>query len=215
MEPFEGLAKYAGQIGLVLFVIFALVKFMPALVAAIVKLHSDSTEEFKRNNISKPSRNLQRYFVDRLGYKINVYDKLGDKYKWIFWSMTSISMICAAIVPVLINQKGCEVWATGLSLVVTIMVGLQGIFHPREHWRNYDMISATLRREEMLFSTQSGEYENLNDENQRFRLLVRRVEELISREREETIIMRTSEKENSTPSKTSTKLIEQQPSVHS
>jgi hypothetical protein len=165
--------------------------------------NSNSSESDHRKIKSLSSRDTAGYINDRLGYKINVYDKLGDSYKWIFWLTTSISLICAALVPVLINQDGYKVWATGLSLVVTIMVGLQGIFHPREHWRNYDMISATLRREEMLFSTQSGEYENL-DEKQRFHLLVRRVEEFIAREREETIIMRTSEKETSATTKTST-----------
>jgi Protein of unknown function (DUF4231) len=101
------------------------------------------------------SRNLDAYFEDRLKYKIKLYEQKGKKTKWLFWLTTSISMICAAIVPALINQKGdcCTLIATVLSLVVTIMVGFQGIFHPREHWRNYDMISATLRREEMLFST--------------------------------------------------------------
>ena len=106
---------------------------------------------------SVPTRNLQEYFEHRLEYKINVYTKLGMRFKWIFWITNLISMICAAIVPVLINQN-CNCLATILSLIVTIMVGFKGVFHPREHWRNYDMVSATLRREEILFSTKSGEY---------------------------------------------------------
>lgn len=165
-----------------------------------MQANSTSMKEDQLKIQSLSFRDTEAYINDRLGNKINIYNKLGDNYKRIFWLTTSISLICAALVPVLINQEGCEVWATGLSLVVTITVGLQGIFHPREHWRNYDMISATLRREEMLFSTQSGEYEKL-DEKQRFHLLVRHVEEFIAREREETIIMRTSEKENNSSAK--------------
>ena len=144
---------------------------------------------------SFPNRSLEEYFKHRLEYKINIYNKLAKRNKWLFWLNTSTSMICAAVVPALINQSDdCKVVATILSLIVTIMVGFQGIFHPREHWRNYDRVSATLRREEMLFSTGSGEYEKLGEE-EKFPILVRRVEEFIAREREETIIMRTSESE--------------------
>lgn len=135
---------------------------------------------------------------ERVAFKTKRYGKKADRYKLAFWISTSVSMVCAAIVPVLIKWGGMEIWATVLSLIVTIMVGMQGIFHPREHWRNYDMISASLRREEMLFSTRSGEYEKL-DEHKRFHLLVRRVEDLITKEREETIIMRTSEENISSP----------------
>lgn len=146
---------------------------------------------------STPSRDTDKYFKDRLERKINIYDRLAKRNKWLFWLTTSLSMICAAVVPALINQGECyKLLATILSLIVTIMVGFQGIFHPREHWRNYDRVSATLRREEMLFSTGSGEYEKQLDDKQRLRLLVQRVEDFIAREREETIIMRTSESES-------------------
>ncbi len=143
---------------------------------------------------SAPSRDIDKYFKDRLERKINIYDKLAKRNKYLFWIMTSISMICAALVPALINLN-CTIPATILSLIVTIMVGLQGIFHPREHWRNYDRISATLRREEMLFSTKSGVYEDIKEDTKMLVLLVSRVEDFIAREREDTIIMRTSEQE--------------------
>jgi hypothetical protein len=111
------------------------------------------------------SRSPEAYFKDRVEYKINLYMKLAMRHKWLYWLMTSISLVCAVLVPILINnQCVCDWIPTILSLIVTILLGLQGIFHPREHWRNYDMISATLRREEMLFSTDSGEYELLKGE---------------------------------------------------
>jgi hypothetical protein len=76
-------------------------------------------------------------------------------------------------------------------------VGFLAIYRPREHWRNYDLIAADLRREEMLYSTSAGDY-STEDETQKFRLLVNRVENLISKEREETIIMRTNEPDSQT-----------------
>ena len=94
--------------------------------------------------------------------------------------------------PVLILKQEYKDWATGLSLIVTILIGIRRIFHPREHWRNYDMISAMLRREEMTYSTKSGDYAKIADSD-RLNLLVNRIEKLITQEREETIIMRTTD----------------------
>ena len=103
-------------------------------------------------------------------------------------------MIAAAAVPVLIyiDWEPVSTIATILSLIISILVSILAIFRPREHWRNYDLIAADLRREEMLYSTSTGDY-NTEDTDQKFRLLVNRVENLISKEREETIIMRTNE----------------------
>lgn len=149
--------------------------------------------------IAKPTRSEADYITDRLQYKMNVYEILAKRNRNIYWITSCLSMLCAAIVPVLINLDCCvnhNLWATGLSLLVTILVGIQSIFRPRELWCNYDLICANLRNEEMHYSTQSGEYATVTSDTNRFQLLVKRVESLISNEREETIIMRTSEKEN-------------------
>jgi hypothetical protein len=103
----------------------------------------------------------------------------------------------AAFVPVLVNVDfrllniDSKIWATIFSLVVSIGVALQEIFHFREHWRNYNLIDSNLRSEEMLFSMSAGAYAGKKDEEKN-RLFVQRVEELIKDERWETINMRTS-----------------------
>ncbi|MBK7465761.1 MAG: DUF4231 domain-containing protein [Saprospiraceae bacterium] len=141
-------------------------------------------------------RDVQAYFDERIKNKINIYEKLAKKHKSYYLSSSSISIIFSTLIPILINLKYDKVdttlVATILSLIVAITVGLQELFQPKEHWRNYDKISATLRREEMLFSTNSGIYSEV-DSNDKFNLFVSRIEDFISREREETITMRTDE----------------------
>jgi len=147
-------------------------------------------------------RDEDEYIKDRLEYKINLYTCKANRQKAIYRVAATVSMIAAAAVPVLINiddkvVKYVNILATILSLLVTILVGFLAIYRPREHWRNYDLIAADLRKEEMLFSTSVGDY-NIEDKTQKFRLLVNRVENLISQEREETIIMRTNEPDSQT-----------------
>lgn len=137
----------------------------------------------------RTERSLNEYFKDRVERKILRYEQKAKGFKWLYWTLAVVGAVCAAIVPAIIHEE--PVAATAVSLVVTIVVALQGIFHPREHWRNYDLITSALRQEEMLFSTSTGDYATQPDPAKRFKLLVQRVEALIAKERAETITMRT------------------------
>ena len=118
--------------------------------------------------------------------------------------MTSVGAASAAVVPVLINLEGVKpLYPTLLSLLVTILVSLEGIFHLREHWKNYDLMKSFLRQEACLFQAKAGAYRGL-ESNAAFSLLVERVEEEIARERAQTIQMRTARSAESESSKTQT-----------
>lgn len=145
--------------------------------------------------ISKPERDLATYFADRVQYKINTYQRLARRYRNVYWAVASTSAIGAVLVPALINLPVSQMIPTVVSLIVAILVALERVFRPREHWRNYDLISALLREEEMRFSTRSGDYApgKLAKDEDPFSKFVQRVEDAIRREREETIVMRTTE----------------------
>src|ERR1051325_7008237 len=77
------------------------------------------------------------YLKDRVKFKIDAYTKKGDWYRWSYLVMTCTATVGAAAVPVLINLKGVDgIYPTLLSLLVTIIVSLEGLLHFREHWRN-------------------------------------------------------------------------------
>ena len=134
------------------------------------------------------------YMNDRVVYKINKYVEKSERQK-IYYQVTSIvAIVFAASVPVLINLGVNLVLPTILSLVVTILVSLEKLFHFREHWRNYDTIASVLRREQLEFQTLSGVYKKKDSKlDDTFPIFVRRIEEAIRAERNDTIEMRTSE----------------------
>jgi hypothetical protein len=143
----------------------------------------------------KVRRTPDEYMRDRVQYKIHQYGKKAFRYRTAYWGMASVIAVSSALVPVLVNLPGVSpLYPTITSLVVVVFVALEGVFHPREHWRNYDLICAVLREEEMRFSTRSGPYaaQSQQEDEVIFKRFVERVEEAIARERAETIVMRTS-----------------------
>lgn len=132
------------------------------------------------------------YVKDRVRFKIEAYRKKGNRYRWSYLLMASTATVGAATVPVLINlDKVDKIVPTLVSLLVTILVGLEGLLHLREHWRNYDLMKTYLRGEENLFRAGAGAYKNLPP-NEAFPLFVERIESEIAKERTQTIDMRTA-----------------------
>lgn len=152
----------------------------------------------KRRLECKKSRTIDEFINDRVQFKIGLYFCKAKRHRFRHYLFSCIIAISAAFVPVLINLKKNEddfdfiLIATFFSVLVSIGVALQEIFHFREHWRNYDLIDANLRSEEMLFSMKAGPYEKCKDDEERNKLFVERIEDLIKNERAETINMRTS-----------------------
>lgn len=138
------------------------------------------------------------YLRTRVDFKTEAYRAKGDRYRWGYQVMACSAAIAAAIVPVLINLKVDTLWPTVLSLLVTVLVSLEGILHLREHWKNYDLMKSSLRQEACLFQAQAGPYRDKSPD-EAFRLLVERVEEAISKERAQTIEMRTARSSPSEP----------------
>ncbi len=134
------------------------------------------------------------YLKERVDYKIAAYTKKGQRYRFGYIAMASSAAIAAATVPVLINRQGVSSTVpTLLSLLVTILVGLEGILHFREHWKNYDLMKSFLRQESLLYRAAGGPYRGQPDPVESFRLFVERIEEEISKERAQTIQMRTTQ----------------------
>jgi hypothetical protein len=133
------------------------------------------------------------YLQTRVDYKTEAYRAKGEMYRWYYLSTATISAVAAATVPVLINLPAVDsLWPTILSLLVTVLVGTEGIFHWREHWKNYDLMKSFLRQEACLYQAGAGSYRGKPQE-EAFRLLVERVEDAISKERAQTIQMRTAQ----------------------
>ena len=138
------------------------------------------------------ARTSDQYLQTRIDFKTEQYRRKGDRYRWSYLITASLAAVAAAAVPVLINLEGVSSNVpTVLSLLVTILVSLEGVFHLREHWKNYDLMKTFLRQESCLFQAGAGPYRNKQPADA-FVLLVERVEDGISKERAQTIEMRTA-----------------------
>lgn len=134
------------------------------------------------------------YIEKRVRHKIESYTRKGERYRWGHTFIAIATMIGAAVVPVLV-QAGPSVpivLVTCVSLLVTILVGLEGIIHFRGHWRNYDMMKTFLRAELNLYLGRTGHYRDVGNTSAAFSHFVERIESAISTERSQTIEMRTA-----------------------
>lgn len=132
-----------------------------------------------------------QYLETRVDFKTEAYRRKGERYRWTYLITASLAAIAAATVPVLINLDVPKLAPTLLSLLVTVLVSIESIFHLREHWKNYDLMKSFLRQEACLFQAKGGAYRN-KPPHEAFILLVERVEDGIAKERAQTIEMRTA-----------------------
>ena len=137
------------------------------------------------------AKSPEEYLRTRVDFKTDAYRIKGDMYRRWYLATATTSAIAAAAVPVLINLNIPSIYPTMLSLLVTALVGAEGIFHWREHWKNYDLMKSYLRQEACLYQAKGGPYREQTIEAA-FVLFVERVEEAIAKERAQTIQMRTT-----------------------
>ena len=84
----------------------------------------------------KDKINPDYYMHCRVKHKIDKYEELSKRKKYQYYTISALSIILAASVPVLI-QIECieEIIPTILGLILTILVGLEKLFMFREHWK--------------------------------------------------------------------------------
>ena len=121
------------------------------------------------------------YFAERLENEIAWYEKKSKRNKQYYYLLRVIELISAALIPFLINYLTGD---TGLlksaietlSILVLITTGMISIFQFRELWTEYRTNAESLKHEKYLYLSSSKPY----DKDNKFKLLVERVEKLIS-----------------------------------
>ncbi len=121
------------------------------------------------------------YFEERLENEIAWYEKKSKRNKQYYYLLRVIELISAALIPFLINYLTGN---TGLlksaietlSILVLITTGMISIFQFRELWTEYRTNAESLKHEKYLYLSSSNPY----DREDKFKLLVERVEKLIS-----------------------------------
>jgi hypothetical protein len=142
------------------------------------------------------------YIDERLNNQLRYYDKTATRAKRRYLQSRFVSVVAAALVPVLVNVKFpyVDVVTTVLSILVVLLVSLESVFHFREQWVNSRSTSETLRKEYFQFTSSEGRYAELEKEPAKaFRLFVGRVEAMIEAENLSTLQVMTREARQDKP----------------
>ncbi len=133
--------------------------------------------------------NIQEYIENRLEAQRSWYEKKANMNKVSFMNYQKIIIILGALIPVnviLFTQfpdsiKEFEGLINALiSCVIAIVAGLDKLSQPQTNWYNYRANEEVLKKEKYLFEFKAGPYREVDDEREMKRLLVERVESIIS-----------------------------------
>ncbi|MEU8619674.1 DUF4231 domain-containing protein [Streptomyces sp. NPDC048623] len=130
----------------------------------------------------------QGYVDQRLGQYQEWYDRKATRMKAMHLRMRTVSVVGAALVPVLVNVDlgFARVTATVLSVVVVASVSLESVYRYREQWKNYRSTEQLLGHERVYFAARVGPYHGQSDRDA-FTTLVARVEKAIASENSATL----------------------------
>jgi Protein of unknown function (DUF4231) len=120
------------------------------------------------------------YLNGRWQQQCNYYSKRAISNKRWHQNLLLFSTISALVVPVLLNIVEIPKWVpTLLSVLVSVALTLDNVYHFGDNWRSFRQTLEALKRERILFETKSGSYE---ESETAFRLFVQRCEEIMQAE---------------------------------
>lgn len=124
----------------------------------------------------------EEYISQRLDDQIDWYSKKSSFCQTRYKALRVVEIVAAAIIPFL-SGMGEKIlygqWIVGvLGVMIALAAAASSLFKYHENWIQYRITSAQLKHEKFLFATRSGPYVD----QERFQILVQRVEGLISRE---------------------------------
>ncbi len=124
--------------------------------------------------------NDSEYFQQRLDDQINWYSDKSSLCKSRYGGLRIVEIVAAAIIPLL---SGMNVeygnWIIGsLGMLIAIAAATGNLFKYHENWMQYRATSEALKHEKFMFLGRTAPYDGDN----RFPVLVQRVEGLISKE---------------------------------
>lgn len=124
----------------------------------------------------------QEYLASRLDDQIAWYDRKSQAAQKGYQRLRAFEIVGAAIVPFLAAyaaESGAVRAALGiLGVLLAAGAGLLSLHQYQERWLEYRTTCESLRHEKYLFMTRTDPY----DRAEPFKLLVQRVESLISKE---------------------------------
>jgi len=127
--------------------------------------------------------NQEEYLKDRLQDQIDWYDRTSMKNQKWFKRLQVSAVIASATIPFISGYiTDSSIWLKlivgSLGLSVAAITAILGLYKFQENWLEFRTTCESLKHEKYLFLTKSEPY----DQEEPFKLLVQRVESLISKE---------------------------------
>ena len=134
-------------------------------------------------NSEMKEMNQEAYLKERLQDQIDWYDRKSIKNQKWFKRLQVAAILASATIPFLSGYITgttllLKVSVGLLGLVVTAITAVLGLYKFQENWFEFRTTCESLKHEKYLFLTEAEPY----DQDDPFRLLVERVESLISKE---------------------------------
>ncbi len=125
--------------------------------------------------------NEEAYFNERLENEIAWYEKKSKKNKQNYYFFRVLEFFSAALIPFLINfitgeTELLKIVVEILGIIVIVSAGVISLFRFNELWTEYRTNAESLKHEKYLYLTSAKPY----DTKEKFKVLVERVERLIS-----------------------------------
>lgn len=115
--------------------------------------------------------------LDHLQDQIEWYDRKSGHNQTLFKWLKILTILAAALVPVL--AKVYALVTAGLGVFIVVLEGLQQMNQYHSNWISYRSTCEALKHEKFLYLAKAGPYASANDAHA---LLADRIESLISQE---------------------------------
>ncbi|UZR95371.1 DUF4231 domain-containing protein [Chondrinema litorale] len=133
--------------------------------------------------------NIQEYIESRLESQRKWYEQKANISKKSFMNYQKIIITLGAVIPVNVilftlvpeNIKAFEGLLNAIiSCIIAIVAGFDKLSQPQTNWFNYRANEEVLKKEKHLFEFKAGPYRDIDSEEEMKKLLVERVESVIS-----------------------------------
>ena len=141
-----------------------------------------SKRHFRRSGEFQLDISEEAYFQERLDDQMNWYDNKSSRSQKLYKLLKSIVIVLSASIPLFVGfTSDFEFWeivVSAIGVIIVVIEGWLGLTKYHEHWIEYRSICETLRHEKYMYLTRTGVYGIDNP----FKILVERVESIISQE---------------------------------
>lgn len=126
----------------------------------------------------------------------------GENKRW-YYTLEIITLVAGALIPVVnvfdvLPTPWLRVLSSVLATIVVIAAGLNKLYGFQENWLHYRLVSEALKREREFYLHKTGDYE-VNSEQQRNRILVGRVEDILTSTTSQFVATHRGKREQSQP----------------